>query len=515
MALAGCLGLAGHAIAPPLPVTKPAAPPSLLACEHYRKPDYAPPRDDLIGIVGLGYYTPAIASLCSEVGLPVGFAVDDRAGASGDPFAAAHILGCRGIPLLSTAEFVERAQHTPDGLTLIAGRIACELPLAAADDPYRQLAAWVARVAPNQAAPLHPAALLDRVDPLPCPNRYAVFGFPGSGNVLTQNLVEGLFARRPADIPFDWRVRAGLVEQHFYGLSATVNELLAPLAPDRVEFIPYEFGTMTVSVECGDRAGVAVNVPSRRHHGLQTFPAHARPTRAAVDYFTLAGAPCVAVVRHPLETLLSQANKIARPSRPVLDDPHFLEHAAGLLTEWVRHLLANRDRVCVVRYEDLAARDVGELRRMADWVGIPIWDSEAEAMFDAYLNRNLTTATAKHFYRGGNDKWRGEFTPDHLRRAMAHLPSEVFTAFGYEVPHEADLAPVPFKGSPMPRNELYACLLEAYPLRDVPGGGGIRVCGTDTAMVDGLTAVFGHPAFLAQLAAGVLIDAVPPAHVFA
>lgn len=481
----------------------------ILAVEPLRNPDFSPPRDNRLGVVGLGFYTNTIVSLCSEVGLPIGFVVDDREGHEGDPFGAASHLARRGIPLLSAAEFAQRARQAEGGLVLVAGRIECQLPLALADDPYRQVARWVARTAPGAAAPLHPAALVERVAPLPCPNRYAVFGFPGSGNVLTQNLVEGLYARRPAEVPREWQVRSNLTEQYFYSVTARVHSLLHPLAPTRVEFIPYDFGTMRISVECGDRAGVVYDVPSNRHTGFQSFPTHSRPYRRAVDFFTSVSAPCVAVVRHPLETLLSGANKIERPAGPVLDDPQYLDRAAADLADWTAHLLATRDRVCVVRYEDLAARDVGELRRMAASVGVPISEAEAGELYGRYLNRNLTAATNKHFYRGGSDKWRGELTPEHLRRVTAHLPAEAFTAFGYEVPTVADLAPVPARGSPMPRSELYACLLGAYPLHPVPGPNGMRVCGSDADMVAGLLAAFGDPGLLATLDVGGTSDPVP------
>jgi len=225
---------------------------------------------------------------------------------------------------------------------------------------------------------------------------------------------------------------------------------------------------------------VVYDVPSDRHTGLQAFPTHSRPYRRAVDFFAAAAAPCVGVVRHPLETLLSGANKIERPARPVLDGPHYLDQAAADLADWTAHLLANRDRVHVVRYEDLAARRIDVLRGMAAFAGQPVSEGEAAALFDRFLNRNLTSATEKHFYRGGSDKWRRELEPRDLRRILAHLPAEVFTAFGYEVPTDADLSPPgPFTGQPMPRNELYACLLEAYPIFPVPGPHGMRVCGCD------------------------------------
>ena len=519
-ALGTCLGPVSYVAAAgliprgdPLPKNAPRDPSPpvhplpLLAVEPVTKPDFPPPRDRRIGVVGLGYYTDTVVRLCAELGLPVGFIVDDLEGAIGDPYGAARHLTRRDIPLLSTAEFADQSRAADGELLLVAGRIDCDAAVALDDDPFRQVTDWVARAAPGQEPLLHPVALLARSTPVQCPDRYAVFGFPGSGNVLTQNLVEALYARRPAEVVPAWQVRANLSEQYFYSFAARARALLAPLSPTRIEYVPHDFGTMMVSVERGDRAAVAFYVPTHRHLGKQAYPTHSLPTTQAVDFFASVNAPCVAVVRHPLETLLSQSNKIDRPSRAVLDGPLFLDRSAAQLAKWTDHLLTNRARACVVRYEDLAGRRLDELQRMAGFLGFPLTDDEAGQLYDQFLNRNLTAATSKHYYRGGSDKWRSEFTADHLRRAMRHLPAEAFTAFGYDVPTEADLTAEPVTMTPMPRSELYACLLESYPFHPVPGPHGIQVCGQDDELAAGVIAAFGDPTLLTLLAAGGFGDA--------
>jgi len=449
------------------------------------------PPGSTVGLVGLGYYTLTVADLCIEVGLRVAFAVDDREGADGDPNGAAFWMNARGIPVMTTAAFVERMRADP--VALVAARVECPAECPPAEEPFGRASDWVRRV--SDGGPLvHPAALLDRVPPADCPGRYAVLGFPGTGNILTQHLVDGACASRPSPMPAGCAMRAGLAEGFFHGTVARVRAALAPLPPARIDFIPHEFGTMLVTAEwSADRAGVAFAVPSRRHHALPRFSTHSRPTRPLLDYLAAASAPCVAVVRHPLETLLSHANKIARPSRVMFDDPRFLDHVAANFADWHAHLLANRDRVHVVRYEDLAARRLDVLRNLADWVGMSISDGEAGALYDRYLNRNLPCSVPTHFFRGGNDKWRAEYEPRDLRRVRARVPDELFTAFGYDVPTEADLSPVRPDGHPQPVHALHAALREAYPLHPVPGRYDMRVNGSDPEVVDALMAAFQDP----------------------
>jgi len=465
-------------------------------------PDAVPTREAGVGLVGLGFHTGTVADLCEEAGLRVGFAVDDRDGADGDPFGAAFALAVRGIPLLPAAAFAQRVWRNP-GLALVAGRVDCAVGAAVADDSFVRAAEWVRRtVGPN--ALLHPAALLERVPPTACPNRYAVFGFPGSGNVLTQHLIGNLYARRPLPPPPIWVMRAGLAEYFFHSTVARIRAAMAPLNPTHIDFIPHEFGTMMVAVECGPSAAAAFNVPSHRHHGLRTFPTHSRPTRQAVDYFEAAGAPCLAVVRHPCETLLSQANKLARPARRMFDHPRFLTGVGTGFADWTRQVLANRDRLHVVRYEDLAARRIDVLRRLAGWLDLPVSAAEAAALYDAHLNRNLPAAVPTHFHRGGNDKWRGEYSPAHLRHLRRHVPDGAFTAFGYDIPTAADLVPTPVTEAAVALDPIHAALLEVDPVQYIPGPHGMYVTGSNPDLVEGLLEVFSDPALLALFAAGGL-----------
>ena len=499
------------------------------------------------GVVGFGFYTATVFDLLAEAGRPARFIVDDRG--DGDPDGVRYAAAVRGIPVLDAAAFAGRAKR---GAVLYAGRVEATPPADAgpasgqppaarypahsgsdrafagraksgarydgredtplspdlACDAPRQIAAWVARACGGPVPVRHPVELLQRVPMPPCPDRYAVFGFPGSGNILTQNLIAGLFGRNPPPAPEGWQMRAGLSEHYFLSTAARVRVALARLAPTHVDFIPHEFGTMMVAVECGPaRAGAAFHVPSHRHLGLRTFPTHSRPTRQAVDYFAAAGAPFVAVVRHPCETLLSLANKIARPSRVMLDHPRFLDRESDQLADWTAHLLANRDRVIVVRYEDLVDRRTAALRRLADALGRPVSDGEAADLLDAYLFRNLPSLVLGHFYRGGSDKWRTEFTPDDLRRLLARVPAAAFTAFGYDVPTAADLtAPTAVAAEPMPVNPLNAALLRSFRFHPVPGPHGIHVTGSDREMIDALSAAFQDPDLLALFATGGLAE---------
>lgn len=460
-----------------------------------------------VGLVGFGYYTPAILDLCAEAGTSVAFAVDDSEGAAGDPFGGAHALRSRGVPILSTADFVAQVRRTPE-LTLVAGRIECAPATPATEDPFTLAHGWTARMAGRGL--LHPAALLGRVTPVRCPGRYAVFGYPGAGNVLTHNLIDDLFARAAEPAPAAWTFRAGIAEHFFQSTAARVRAALAPLGPVTFDYYEKEFGRTTVYADFGGgRVGLVSQIPSLRYHGIRTFGSHAQPVAAAVNYFTAAGAPCVIAARHPCETLLSFANKVG-PSRAILDRPSFLAGTVQGMSDWYGHVLRNRDRLFVSRYEDIVARRADRLQELAARLGLSLSAGEAAELFDRYLDRNLPESVSTHFHRGGTDKWRREFTADNLQAVRRGLSDEVFTFLGYDVPEVADLLPTETSTDERVLNRVHELLPTKNSHLRLTGPYDLRVSAADPELRASLADAMDDPDLHALLAAGSLPADPPP-----
>lgn len=481
-------------------------------------------------LVGFGYYAPLAADLCAAAGRPVAFAVDDTGGAEPDTFGTAYQLGTRGIPVLTPDAFAERARRTPN-LELYAGRLECAADTPPDADPFIRSRDWVRRQSVGQLR--HPISLLGQVPPVPCPGRYAVFGCPGAGNVLVQAFVAALLDDTPPP-PAEWTYRAGMADHFFRTFAAAVRAAVAPLAhtgPPALEFYGQEFGRMTLFADFGDgRVGTATGIPSLRHHGFLQFVTHARPTAAAVGHFADAGAPVVVAARHPCETLLSFANKLGRPARAILDRPRFIFGTALGLADWYGHLADSRDRVFVARYEALVGRDAGHLRALAAHLGRRLAPGRADELFDRLLNRNLPVSVPTHFHRGGNDKWRTEFTAGHLWQVRAGLPDTVFTALGYDVPTDADLranvhpsagaAPSAAGASGRPTDTTTAgdrpptpmdtLLLTESDCHRLPGPYDIYPKASDGELLAGLSVALADPDLLGLLAAaGLPPDALP------
>jgi hypothetical protein len=395
-----------------------------------------------VGLVGLGYHTQAVLDLCRAAGARVAFVVDDRPeqqpGHTGSTCLATlrAALPRAGVPLLPGAEFFPRLEKGAGLPPLVASSVENRPGGSVSADPYLRNSRLVRELSGGARALVHPVALAQALQLPAYRRRVALFGFPGSGNILAQHLLAALCERAGAGQPPP-RVEAvaALAEHYYVSTLVLLRHLLRALRPERLDLVPNEFPTADLSLALpgGDHA-LAMHLPSNRHFASYLHHTHAIPTRLAVDEFTRLGAPCVAVIRHPCETILSWASKLSRPPSPLLDYPWFMFAAARKLAEWHRQLSANEGRVVVLRYEDLVARRRGPLQALADRLGVGLAEAEIDCLYDRYLHRELLPALAPgHYYQGGNDKWKQYFHPRHLRQLLAAGFESICDRWGYDL----------------------------------------------------------------------------------
>ncbi len=381
-----------------------------------------------VGLYGLGYYTLAVVERCREAGIRTAFVVDDRP-EDGPAFrnTATCFRSLRAafeqarVPIRTESEFfadVERGKQLP---VMIAGAIENRLDGSVATDPYLRGARRIREVSRGSTALVHPAALADALFLPAYRKRVALFGFPGSGNILAKHLLAELYQRITAPVPPALSHVAAFAEHYYVSTVLLLRDLFRQLGEVRMELASSQFATADLTLALpGNRYGLAQHVPSNRHLSAYFYHAHAAPTRLAVEEFTRLGAPCVAVIRHPCETILSWASKVARPPGKVLDNPMVFDESIRELAAWHRQLIDNQDRVLVVRYEELIARKKGPLLALADRLGVRLCEAEIDTLYDRYLNRDLLPEDAPgHYYRGGNDKWKQHYGPRHVRAFLA------------------------------------------------------------------------------------------------
>jgi hypothetical protein len=477
-----------------------------------------------VGVYGLGYYTLAVVERCREAGIHTLFVVDDhpedgpgfRKTATCFRTLRAELRRAR-VPLRPDTAFFRDVAEGNQLPVMIAGAIENHMDGSASTDPFLRGARRIREVSRGKNRLLHPVALADALFVPAYRKRVALFGFPGSGNILAKHLLADLYQRITAPVPPALVDVAAFAEHYYVSTVLLIGHLFRQFGEVRMELASSQFGTADLTVALPEnRYALALHVPSNRHLSTYFYHAHAAPTRPAVDEFARLGAPCVAVIRHPCETILSWASKAARPPGKMLDNPVVFDESVRGLAEWHRQLIANQDRVLVVRYEELIARKKAPLLALAERLGVKLSEAEIEALYDRYLNRDLLPEQAPgHYYRGGNDKWKQYYLPRHVRTFLAQGFEPICAHWQYDLtlPKRSPSAAECVEGGPtgqrrgvLPLDSFFAAddsleCLEPYPLT-------IRSSSPDISQF--IRAAVHGPEFLEHLNAGGLGPKPPP-----
>jgi hypothetical protein len=479
---------------------------------------------DEIGLYGLGYYTQAILGICRDAGIRVAFVVDDRPETrlGHDPARVClaslrQALATGPIHVWSEEEFHAHAARAERLPPLVASSVVGTPGGSAEEDPYLSNARRLRRDTRGRVALLHPVSLAPALGLPAYRKRIALFGFPGSGNILARQFLEALDERRDDPVPPAVSLVAALAEHYYRSTMALLRDLLGGLRPVAIELAAYQFPTanLTLALPDGEYA-LAEHLPCNRHLASYLYHIHGIPSRFAVDELTRLGTACFAVIRHPCETVLSWAAKLSRPPAPVLDHAAFFRDTLEMLAEWFRQMHVNADHLTVVRYEDLEARRTRPLRALADRLGVALRDEEVGPLYDRFLNRDLLPGEAPgHFYRGGNDKWRHTFRPRHVRQMQAAGFGTICERWGYdlsppvgsvEAGPRRERGPSGQKSGVIPLDTPYGLTKELF----VPEPFPLRVHSRSGEVNRFLRAALHGPEFLRHLSAGGLGPDSPP-----
>jgi aryl sulfotransferase len=150
------------------------------------------------------------------------------------------------------------------------------------------------------------------------------------------------------------------------------------------------------------------------------------------------------IVRDPRDALVSMAHFVQTPFMRRYH-PHASrspeEYVAAelptFLTDWCRHAGDHRRAqraldIEFVRYEDMVADLPGTLRRLADWIGLPLDAAAIAAVAEGLSLGNMKQHNPQHVRSGKSGGFAQLLTPSQQRQAL-ELCAPVMRSFGYEV----------------------------------------------------------------------------------
>ncbi len=285
------------------------------------------------------------------------------------------------------------------------------------------------------------------------PTRYLFAGFASSGNMIFQNILLEIIQRTsknetPLSDPISGKL-ASYAINHTHSLLRcferyfSLDLMTAVGSPTHIKFGQVLF-------QSNDRYLAVSGVAMRPYAwSPEWFSNHEPITAEALGFYESQGYQIIAIVRHPLDVIVSNAAKMSSvldgPKRPeiALSNPRWFESILDRVMKYMASLSQHKDKVHILYYENLLADPVSEIRKLTTLIRRPIPDEELRSIFRKF--ENVPVAGAKHFWQPGAGKWTRYLGEEHLRIVRNTNLIEVASCFGYAI-READ-----FNGRPLDR----------------------------------------------------------------
>lgn len=333
----------------------------------------------------------------------------------------------------------------PTGLPMVAvedARLLPPCPIVVLDTPERGLeyrfSRLLARVRDKAGKRplLHPAALALRVPPpSTMRRRWAVFGYPGSGNILAQEILRHL---APDDQPVD-ALRRHLADTQALSLRTAVEDAFGLLSG-----FTYQIGpgltplTAGMQARCDEGWFWLLGLPYAG--GLEhNLGMHVLFDRAAEAEMAALGHTNFHIVRHPLLVLRSALRKLSATADATPGTPVFHNLIEGYLASMEAALRPDAP-VHLIRFERLLTEPLVAIEELAAVLGVPCDTARAAVIRDATLHRELVGEQARHFQGAATapDQAFDDVALDVLARAGV---AEIAVKLGYTWPRRAASAP--------------------------------------------------------------------------
>lgn len=339
------------------------------------------------------------------------------------------------LPVKSLQQFRSQAQQSTDtpivALENRSGAYAAD-PWAAALDEIKGQSDAPHRV-------VDPVFICDRLK-YDYRGRAVAAGFPGSGNAVIQAIIDRLMAFEPRSWTGKEHLLSFLVGQRIQRLQKALSDAVER-AGSTVEY-------SSLTVASSDQVIVQVNtkekgqillldVPSRSHMHSDLHRTHQVMDGQTIDYFRQMRYEIFISIRHPLDILTSVARKLALNPQRMLTDFDWFRDVADAVARYFHAFESSGDDLHLIRYEDLIARPLEIIRRIAAALDIGCSEEQARQIWDA-VGFKLLHRNPKHLWKPGAGKWRKYLTEDHLAIARELGIMEIVAGHGYDPNVELD-----------------------------------------------------------------------------
>ncbi|MFA5166919.1 MAG: hypothetical protein WC530_00150 [Candidatus Omnitrophota bacterium] len=281
----------------------------------------------------------------------------------------------------------------------------------------------------------HPIVFSDLI-PLDLSGHFVTCGYPGSGNGIVQTILEAILAtdatRRPTDgttalvaayAAHYWQQMDVLMGQFGSTLNATARQTAT-------------HGETTVSVvwsRAKDRYAL-FGLPIRNYLYERVHKSHEHFGRK-LSMMCNAGAKCLLAIRHPLDTIVSVANKMIGGGIDLLAAEWLFRLVGRGLVQYYRSFLPaiERGHIKPVRFEDCQSSFEQVAEFLASQCDVELIHERITELKRRLLNQSI--APKGHLWQPDkNGKWRQYLGRHHLGILEEEGMSEITNRLGYAMP---------------------------------------------------------------------------------
>lgn len=285
----------------------------------------------------------------------------------------------------------------------------------------------------------HPVLLNDY---LPGRIPLVVCGFPGTGNGIITGIAEALLD----DIAV---TSTTPVIAYANAFAADYDALLRQsidAVGDALELPERAYAThveneASCSLTSEAQLLVLFGLPLRNYLNERIHKTH-EPFGEKLKRLTQCGTKTILVARHPLDSLVSIANKFAQHGLDIFGDRRLFRAICRAVSAYYDSFDdAPTDCVTIIRYEDLYSDFEGTVTRIAACLGIQVDAGRTRTLRDRLLDKPI--GHDGHFWAPGSGKWKIHLPRANFSIATGSAMKRVFERFGYQTPLASELASVP------------------------------------------------------------------------
>jgi len=288
----------------------------------------------------------------------------------------------------------------------------------------------------------HPAYLLDRLS-FDC-NAYICSGFPGSGNMLVQNILDQVTIHERNS---NWhnQINDAARTYAFYYWSSLLNYMESQLYESgfwRSQTSPttnLKYGAAYFDLDGSDRPSLISGLPIKGHFWANPWAgSHEPPSKAALNFYERYGTKFIFISRNPLDTIVSFAGKTTslaknRAAGWLIDNRKWFEDTLQTVVYYYQQAKESKDRIIIAKYEDFLSSPEDSMVNFAKEVNNINLDRTSATSIWNTLSGTTLSADPGHYWRPGEGKWAQyipiEYRPLIEKSGILDLAKE----FGYKI----------------------------------------------------------------------------------